>query len=87
MTHLNALIDILTRTSPYWGLLLGAFALSLFLTPLVREMNRRLGMVDMPSARRINRTPIPRGGGLAVILAFGIATTVFVACSDKPISA
>ena len=85
MTHLNALIDILTRTSPYWGLLLGAFALSLFLTPLVREMNRRLGMVDMPSARRINRTPIPRGGGLAVILAFGIATTVFVACSDKPI--
>ena len=86
MTHWNALVEILVQTTPYWGLFLAAFGLSLFFTPLVREMNRRLGMVDAPSARRINKTPIPRGGGWAVILAFGLATAVFVACSGKPIS-
>lgn len=86
MTHLNALIDILTQTAPYWGLFLGAFVLSLLFTPLVREMNRRLGMVDMPSTRRINKTPIPRGGGVAVLLAFWLATAIFVVCSGKPIS-
>ena len=86
MTHLNALVDILALTAPYWGLFLGALTLSLLLTPLVRAMNRRLGMVDMPSARRINKTPIPRGGGVAVILAFGLATAAFMFCSDKPIS-
>lgn len=48
----------------------GAFALSLALTPLLREAARRVGMVDKPDARRINKTPIPRGGGLAIFLAF-----------------
>lgn len=47
-----------------------SFALSLALTPLFREAARKVGMVDRPDARRINKTPIPRGGGLAVFLAF-----------------
>ncbi len=42
--------------------------LTLIVTPYVREMNRRFGMVDKPSARRINKTPIPRGGGLGLVL-------------------
>lgn len=41
---------------------------TLVLTPIVREMNRRLGMVDKPDARRINKVPIPRGGGIAVVV-------------------
>ena len=44
----------------------GALALTLLLTPIVREMNRRMGMVDNPDPRRINKVPIPRGGGLAL---------------------
>lgn len=86
MTHLNVLLDTLCQTAPYWGLFLGAFVLSLIFTPLVRELNRRLGMVDIPGARRINKTPIPRGGGVAVILAFAVATAVFVLFSGKPLS-
>ena len=42
--------------------------MTLLLTPLVREMNRALGMVDKPDPRRINKVPIPRGGGLALFL-------------------
>lgn len=61
---------------PYAACFLGALALTLVLTPLVREMNRRLGMVDKPDKRRINKIPIPRGGGLAlaagVLLSFGL---------------
>ncbi len=53
---------------PYAIAFLGALVVTLILTPLVRELNRRLGMVDMPDARRINTVPIPRGGGLALFL-------------------
>ena len=46
-----------------------ALGLSLVLTPLARWAMRRLGAVDQPDARRVNRRPIPRGGGLAVVAA------------------
>jgi len=86
MTHLNAILDMLQQTLPYWGLFLAALILSLILTPLVRELNRKMGMVDNPGGRRINATPIPRGGGVAVILAFALSTAAFVLFTDKPIS-
>lgn len=50
-------------------LALGALAcgLSLVLTPLARWFMRRIGAVDQPDSRRVNKVPIPRGGGLAVV--------------------
>lgn len=48
------------------------FAVSLFAVPPVKALLVRLGMVDMPSARRINKVPVPRGGGIAVFLSFHI---------------
>ena len=87
MTHLNAILGMLQQALPYWGLFLATLILSLILTPLVRELNRRMGMVDKPGGRRINATPIPRGGGVAVILAFALSTATFVLFTGKPISA
>ena len=69
-TFFTSLAAFLVKTAPYWGLLLGSCLLSLLLTPVCRSVAIALGMVDMPSARRINKTPIPRGGGLAIIIAF-----------------
>ena len=40
------------------------------LTPLVRRLVVRQGMVDLPEARRVNVVPVPRAGGLAVAAAF-----------------
>ncbi len=62
----------------------GALVLTLILTPLVRGMNRRFGMVDKPDPRRINRVPIPRGGGLA--LASGVLASywVFIVATGRP---
>jgi UDP-N-acetylmuramyl pentapeptide phosphotransferase/UDP-N-acetylglucosamine-1-phosphate transferase len=56
-----------------------ALGVSLVLTPLFRDLARRIGMVDQPSARRINKTPVPRGGGLSIFLAFQLVLcgTVF----------
>ena len=70
------LLAFLSKTAPYWGLFFCALCLSLILTPLCRTFAVRLGMVDLPSARRINKTPVPRGGGLAIFLS--LAATLYV---------
>ena len=59
---------LIMRLMPYATVFLAALALTLVLTPVVRELNRRLGMVDKPDPRRINKVPIPRGGGIALFL-------------------
>lgn len=61
-----------------------ALLVSLVLTPLAGKLAWRLGAVDYPSKRRINRAPIPRMGGVAVfagiVAAFAVqylGTTLF----------
>jgi UDP-GlcNAc:undecaprenyl-phosphate/decaprenyl-phosphate GlcNAc-1-phosphate transferase len=62
--------------------LIGAFALaailSFLLTPLVTSVAHRLDVVDRPDHRRVNTTPVPRGGGLAVAIAFLIGVGAFL---------
>ncbi len=47
-----------------------AFAVSFALTPLVRAIARRRGMVDRPEARRVNTRTVARGGGVAIAVGF-----------------
>jgi len=47
-----------------------AALISLFATPVVRRAIRRVGLLDHPDERRTHRRPLPRGGGLAVMVAF-----------------
>jgi UDP-N-acetylmuramyl pentapeptide phosphotransferase/UDP-N-acetylglucosamine-1-phosphate transferase len=50
----------------------GAFALSAASTRwLVSRADAMSGLLDRPNARSLHRAPVPRSGGLAVILAFG----------------
>ncbi len=67
---------LLHRLAPFAIVFFAALALTLVLTPIVREINRRLGMVDKPDPRRINKVPIPRGGGAALFL--GLFGSFFV---------
>lgn len=47
-----------------------SFILSLFLTPFVRNMALRFGLVDKPDDhRKTHKTPIPRVGGVAILAA------------------
>ena len=43
---------------------------TLALTPSMRQLARRIGMVDQPDDRRIHTVPTPRGGGLVIFVAF-----------------
>lgn len=62
---------------------LAAAAIAFGLTPLVRRLVLRHDVVDRPEARRVNVTPIPRAGGLAVAAAFLIVAAAFVSLNDR----
>src|SRR5258708_698771 len=59
--------------------LMAAAAVSFLLTPVVRRLAIRFDAVDQPDARRVNIRPVPRGGGVAVAVAFIAVTIVLLA--------
>ena len=81
----NILVRMATDGIKYAAAFIGALAVSLVLTPLFREMARKLGMVDMPDARRINKVPIPRGGGLSIFVAFHLMLGLLILTLKTPI--
>ena len=50
----------------------------LVLTPVSMWLAGRLGAVDMPSERRIHTRPIPRLGGIAIVLGFMLPAAWFL---------
>jgi UDP-GlcNAc:undecaprenyl-phosphate GlcNAc-1-phosphate transferase len=60
-----------------------AFAalIAVVLTPYVRRWAVRLDAVDRPGHRRVNTSPIPRGGGVAVATAFILVTLGLLAAN------
>src|SRR5262245_5628646 len=66
------------------------FLLCLALTPLVRALARRWGLVDQPDGRRkLHQQPIPLAGGLAVfasvVTALGLLAIPGVAALAAPV--
>ncbi|MEP7225116.1 MAG: MraY family glycosyltransferase [Actinomycetota bacterium] len=60
-----------------------AFVIVMLLTPAVGGMARLLGAVDRPDARRLNRRPIPRLGGLAIFLGILVPALAFLDLSGE----
>jgi len=56
-----------------------AAVFSLVLTPAVARLAARMGAVDVPTARKRHRVPVPRVGGVAVALAAALALAVVAA--------
>lgn len=56
---------------------------SFLLTPLVRKLAIRMGVIDQPGERRVHETPTPRWGGLAIYIAFVIAVVTAVAIDPR----
>ncbi|MGZ7244272.1 undecaprenyl/decaprenyl-phosphate alpha-N-acetylglucosaminyl 1-phosphate transferase, partial [Streptococcus pyogenes] len=54
--------------------LISTLIVSAIATPLVRFLSFKIGAVDNPNARRINKVPMPTAGGLAVFFAFTVST-------------
>ena len=55
-----------------------AWLAGMLLTPLVRRMAMKLGLVERPGARKIHKQPIPRIGGIALFLGSLIGALPFL---------
>ena len=71
-----------------WVILVIAFAaalvLSYFMTPPVKEFAERIGAMDVPrDDRRVHDHPIPRMGGLAIVVGFILAVLFCVQPDEK----
>ena len=53
--------------------LFATMIISAILTPFVRRIAFKIGAVDKPNARRVNKVPMPTMGGLAIFLAFNFS--------------
>ena len=57
-------------------LALTAFVVTFLMTPVAKRIALKLNAVDYPSARRINKRPVPRMGGIALFCGLAAALVV-----------
>ncbi len=50
-----------------------AFLIALILTPIIRDISRFFEVVDRPGKRKVHAYPMPRVGGVAIAIAYGIS--------------
>ncbi len=50
-----------------------AFFISLLFTPISKKLSLKVGAVDYPKERGLHKEPIPRMGGIAIVLGFLVA--------------
>lgn len=67
---------------PYLFLL--GFCLTYVLTPLAGWIGRRCGAVDHPNERKIHTQPVPRIGGLALVISFFVTALSYHAKAIAP---
>lgn len=67
------------------GTFLGAAACTAICVPLVIRLATRLGWIDRPGGRRVHAVPVPRAGGLAILLGLVLGCLCFAwfAGADK----
>jgi UDP-GlcNAc:undecaprenyl-phosphate GlcNAc-1-phosphate transferase len=67
-------VTFAASAGPVIPVIIGAFVvaamISLLATPLIRRFVHSRDILDHPDHRRVNQSPIPRGGGVAVAFAF-----------------
>lgn len=53
--------------------LFATMIISAILTPFIRRISFKVGAIDKPTARRVNKVPMPTMGGLAIFIAFNFS--------------
>jgi UDP-GlcNAc:undecaprenyl-phosphate/decaprenyl-phosphate GlcNAc-1-phosphate transferase len=75
--HHSVLETLADNLDVVWGALV-ALAVVMLLTPAVGGMARMLGVVDRTGGRRINRSAVPRLGGIALFLGIFVPALAFL---------
>lgn len=63
----------------FWWVLLAVFAVSWILTLVLRRYALAKSLMDIPNERSSHSVPTPRGGGVAIVVAFMLALPVLTA--------
>jgi Fuc2NAc and GlcNAc transferase len=63
----------------FWWLLLAVFAVSWVLTLVLRRYALAKSLMDIPNERSSHSVPTPRGGGVAIVVAFALALPILAA--------
>lgn len=53
-----------------------AFAITLVTTPMAKKLSEKVGAIDYPKERGVHKKPMPRMGGVAIVLGFMITVLV-----------
>jgi UDP-GlcNAc:undecaprenyl-phosphate GlcNAc-1-phosphate transferase len=56
-------------------------------TAVLIPLSPRLGLLDMPAARKVHTTPTPKGGGIAIVLAVGLTLAGLILTHQLPLAA
>lgn len=67
-------------------LLCSTFLVSLVLTGLVRHLALHKNLLDVPNARSSHSIPTPRGGGLAIVIAYLMGLTLLTVLGELPLA-
>src|ERR671936_343578 len=59
-----------------------SFLIALVLTPIVRDIFHAYNVVDRPGRRKVHAYPIPRVGGIPIVIAYSL---VLVAVFSSPL--
>jgi UDP-GlcNAc:undecaprenyl-phosphate GlcNAc-1-phosphate transferase len=54
-----------------------AFLIAVILTPIIRDISRSFNLVDRPGKRKVHAYPLPRVGGVAIAIAYGVSLIPF----------
>ncbi|MGE9270839.1 MAG: glycosyltransferase family 4 protein, partial [Verrucomicrobiales bacterium] len=84
MLPLNVLSSSISQLPLWISILIGLAILSAVLTRVMVKIAPKLGLVDIPEARRIHHTPIPRAGGIAVFATLLIGL-LLLSLADLPL--
>ncbi len=66
--------------------LVAAMVISMVLIPIMARFAPRLGLIDRPNARKVHTVPIPRVGGIGIVLG-GLTVMVFLLPPDRLVHA
>jgi UDP-GlcNAc:undecaprenyl-phosphate GlcNAc-1-phosphate transferase len=58
-----------------------AFVIAVILTPIIRDISRSFNLVDRPGHRKVHAYPMPRVGGIAIAIAYGVSLIPFTGSS------
>ena len=62
-----------------------AFAITLVTTPFAKWLSAKVGAIDYPKDRGVHKKPMPRMGGVAIVLGF-LITVLMVYFFDRSMS-